>query len=58
MSEKKQTITIDLIVIKRIVREYMGNSMQYIANNLDEIEIFFEKYNLSKLKQDEILKSE
>ena len=50
----EKEVTTDITEIQRIIRD---NYMQLYANkmeNLEEMDKFLEKYNLSRLKQDEI----
>ena len=52
----KGEVTMDIIEIQRIIRDYY---MQLYANkmeNLEEMDKFLEKYNLPRLNQDEIEK--
>lgn len=50
----KGDITTDPIDIKRIIKEYYKQLYAHIVHNLDEMDQFFERYNLPKIIQEEI----
>ena len=57
ITNEKGEVTTDTTEIQRIIRDYY---MQLYANkteNLEEMEKFLEKYNLPRLNQDEIEKT-
>jgi len=57
ISHEKGEVTMDIKEIQRIIRDYY---MQLYANkmeNLEEMDKFLERYNLSRLNQDEIEKT-
>ena len=50
----KEGKSIDLVNIKRIIKEYYEQLCAHKVDNLDEINQFLERYNLSIFTQEEI----
>ena len=53
---EKREVTMDITEIQRIIRDYYMQLYTNKAENLEEMDIFLEKYNLPRLNQDEIEK--
>ena len=50
---EKEEITTDITEIQRIIRDYYKQQYANKMDNLEEIDIFLERYNLPRLKQEE-----
>ena len=50
----KGEVTTDSVEIQRIIRDYYKQIYGNKTDNLEEMDRFFEKFNLSRLKQEEI----
>ena len=53
---EKGEVTTDIKEIQRIIRDYYKQLYDNKTDNLKEMDKFLEKYNLSRLNQDEIEK--
>ena len=53
---EKGEVTVDITEIQRIIRDYYVQLYASKTENLEEMDKFSEKYNLPRLKQDEIEK--
>ena len=51
---KKREVTIDNAEIQRFIRDYYGQIYVNKMDNLEEIDRFLEKFNLSRLNKEEI----
>ena len=52
----EKEVTMDITEIQRIIREYYKQLYFNKMDNLEEMDKFLEKYNISKVNQDEIEK--